>query len=176
MGQRDIAYSNIPRVCFFWSNRKRTAGESLGNPNPQKPKHKSMPVRNAQTKQPSTSRLSHYQHFMLMWRDQQHARKTTWVLSIMVETYELLRPLGDENSLLTHTYTHTPAHTHTQSCLLAHIMSNRAIGARELQIHLIWEIRTEQQDNQQHPDTQLLFHCSTLSTISLTQKESNLNM
>ena len=42
MGQTDIAYSNIPRVRSFWSKRKRTAGESLGNPNPQKPKHKSM--------------------------------------------------------------------------------------------------------------------------------------
>lgn len=143
MGQRDIAYSNIPRVCFFWSNRKRTAGESLGNPNPQKPKHKSMPVRNAQTKQPSTSRLSHYQHFMLMWRDQQHARKTTWVLSIMVETYELLRPLGDENSLLTHTHTHTLRHTLTHSHACSHILW--ATGLSELvSCKSIWYEKSEQ--------------------------------
>lgn len=42
MGQTDIAYSNVPWVRSFWSERKRTAGESLRNPNPQKPKHKSM--------------------------------------------------------------------------------------------------------------------------------------
>lgn len=119
------------------------------------------------TKQPSTSRLLHYQHFKLIWRDQQHAGKTTWALSIIVETYE---PLSPPQRWKQRYYLHVcklrpgaRAHiSHMQSRLFTRIMSNRAIRACKPQIRLIWEIRTEQQDNQQHPDTQLLFHSSTV--------------
>lgn len=45
----DIAHNSVPRVCFPWSKRTGTTGESLGNPNPQKPKRKSMAVRYRQT-------------------------------------------------------------------------------------------------------------------------------
>lgn len=117
MGQTDTAYGNIPRVRFFWSKREKNHSWIVRKSKPSKPKHKSIPVKNAQTKQPSTSRLSHYQHFMLMWRDQQHSRKTTWVLSIMVETYELLRLLGDEINL--HTLWHTlTIYSHARSHIL----------------------------------------------------------
>lgn len=58
------------------------------------------------TKQPSTSRLPHYQHFTLIWRDQRHTGKSTWALSIMVETLELLWPLRDKKKGKDISYTH----------------------------------------------------------------------
>lgn len=70
------------------------------------------------TKQPSTSRLPHYQHFTLIWQDQRHTGKSTWALSIMLETSDLLRPLGDIS------YTRHEFLTCTQSahiCTLAHL-------------------------------------------------------
>lgn len=43
MDVADIAHNGIPRVCFHWPRRTGTTGESLRNPNPQKPERKSMP-------------------------------------------------------------------------------------------------------------------------------------
>lgn len=59
---------------------------------------------------PSTFRLSHYQHFMLMWQDQQFAMKITWALSIMDETFEQPRPKG-------HAHNHSPTPTTPTSAL-----------------------------------------------------------
>lgn len=44
-----VAHNGIPRVCFHWPRRTGTTGESLRNPNPQKPERKSMPARNRRT-------------------------------------------------------------------------------------------------------------------------------
>lgn len=76
----------------------------------------------------------------------------------MVETYELLRPLRDENTDITYTC----AEAHICMRPLTRITSNRAVGACKLQNHLIWEIGTDQQDDRQRPDTQLLFHHVTV--------------
>ena len=55
----------------------------------------------------------------------------------MVETYELLRPLRDENTDITYTC----AQAHIRMHPLVRVASNRAAGACKLQNHLIWEIR-----------------------------------
>lgn len=79
--------------------------------------------------QPSTSRLPHYQHFTLIWQDQRHTGKSTWALSIMLETSELLSPLGNifytRHELLTYTQT---AHL----CTLVHLFISRGTEQFEL--------------------------------------------
>lgn len=68
--QSDVAYGNVPRERSFWSSRKRTAGESLGNPKPFKTQaqiDEQSCLKGARpAKHRSTSRSPHYQHFILM--------------------------------------------------------------------------------------------------------------
>lgn len=65
MGPTDIEHDGIPRVCFQWAGEDGNHRCLVRKPKPCGPSRNQ--CRGGRDKpKPSTSRSSHYQHFMLM--------------------------------------------------------------------------------------------------------------